>query len=81
MTWARTNDFLVLTNDLDFPVLLAHAYRTGPSVILMRGEPLTPEARGETLLLLLKQCAPQLAAGAVVSMDCGSNYRIRLLPL
>lgn len=45
--YAREHGFVLLTNDLDFPRLLAHTSAGKPSVILLRGEPLTPEVRGE----------------------------------
>ena len=40
---ARDYEFAILTNDLDFPQILAHTRDSGPSVVLLRGEPLTPE--------------------------------------
>lgn len=39
---AREQGYAVLTNDLDFPQILAHTRESGPSVVLLRGEPLTP---------------------------------------
>ena len=48
-SWARQNGFWILTNDLDFPQILAHTRASGPSVVLLRGEPLTPEARGDAV--------------------------------
>ena len=47
---ARENGFVLITDDLDLPVLLAHSSDQKPSVILLRGEPLVPELRGSALL-------------------------------
>lgn len=33
--YARAAGYVVLTNDLDFPQILAHTRNTGPSVILL----------------------------------------------
>jgi predicted nuclease of predicted toxin-antitoxin system len=43
--YARENKSVLLTNDLDFPQILAHTKAALPSVILLRGQPLTPESR------------------------------------
>ena len=48
--YARENGYVVLTNDLDFPQILAHTRDSGPSVALLRGGPLTPEARASALI-------------------------------
>ena len=38
--YARREGFVLLTNDLDFPRILAYTLNKKPSVILLRGEPL-----------------------------------------
>jgi predicted nuclease of predicted toxin-antitoxin system len=43
--YARENGFAIITNDLDFPQILAHTSESKPSIILLRGEPLIPELR------------------------------------
>jgi predicted nuclease of predicted toxin-antitoxin system len=80
-TFAREHEYVVLTNDLDFPQILAHTRQSGPSVVLLRGEPLTPEARGSALLQALATCAPELVQGAIVSLDWSGPPRARVLPL
>jgi hypothetical protein len=52
----------MLTNDLDSPQILAYTKECAPSVVLLRGEPLVPEARGAALLGALrdwKQSSPR----------------------
>ena len=46
--YAREHGFVILTNDLDFPQILARTRQSGPSVVLLRGEPLVPEERGSS---------------------------------
>jgi predicted nuclease of predicted toxin-antitoxin system len=48
--FARQHGSVLVTNDLDFPQILAHTREAAPSVILLRGEPLVPEVRGSALL-------------------------------
>ncbi|MEP7366448.1 MAG: DUF5615 family PIN-like protein [Acidobacteriota bacterium] len=79
--YARENGFVLVTNDLDFPQLLAHTADSKPSVILLRGEPLTPELRGASVLGAIKDCAEELDAGAILSLDWSDKPRARLLPL
>jgi predicted nuclease of predicted toxin-antitoxin system len=80
-TFAREHKYVILTNDLDFPQILAHTRQSGPSVVLLRGEPLTPEERGPALLQALRDCASDLAHGAIMSLDWSGTPRARLLPL
>ena len=79
--FAREHGYVVLTNDLDFPQILAHTRQAGPSVVLLRGEPLTPETRGSALTQALLDCASELMQGAIVSLDWSGPPRARVLPL
>jgi predicted nuclease of predicted toxin-antitoxin system len=55
--YARKHDFTILTNDLDFPQILAHTAKAKPSVILLRGEPLVPELRAGSVLAAIDSCS------------------------
>jgi predicted nuclease of predicted toxin-antitoxin system len=79
--YARQHGLIVLTNDLDFPQILAHTGDSGPSVVVLRGEPLVPESRGAALTLALQASAEELARGAILSLDWSGKPRARLLPL
>ena len=79
--YARQQGFVLLTSDLDFPQILAHTREGAPSVVILRGEPLTPETRGDALLRALEGCAPELSRGAILSLDWRGRARARLLPL
>jgi len=79
--YARHYGLVLLTNDLDFPQILAHTKETAPSVVLLRGEPLIPEARGSALLGALQDCEAELNQGAIVTLDWSDKPRARVLPL
>jgi len=79
--FARENGFVLLTNDLDFPRILSHTREGKPSVILLRGEPLVPELRGEALLRAVGQCQKELETGAILTIDWSGHPRARLLPV
>jgi predicted nuclease of predicted toxin-antitoxin system len=64
--YARQHGFIILTNDLDFPQLLAHTKGMAPSVVFLRA---------------LQECHAELAGGAVVSLDWSDRPRARVLPL
>jgi predicted nuclease of predicted toxin-antitoxin system len=79
--YAREHDYVILTNDLDFPQMLSHTRAAKPSVILLRGQPLTPEVRGGALLVAINTCAAELASGAILTIDWSDKLRARVLPL
>lgn len=79
--YARDNDYVLLTSDLDFPQILAHTGAAKPSIVLLRGEPLTPDLRGAALLQALADCAQDLLQGAIISLDWSDKPRARVLPL
>lgn len=80
MQWARARDAVVLTHDLDFAAILAASGGQKPSVIQIRADRLTPEAIGAHVLALLRQFAPELAQGALLTIEPG-RARALLLPL
>ncbi len=78
---ARQDDWAILTNDLDFPQILAHTRHAKPSVILLRGEPLIPELRAALLLVAIESCQIELNEGAILTLDWSGTIRCRILPL
>lgn len=80
MDWARTNGFVVLTQDLDFGTLLALTNAESPSVILLRTDDVLPDYIGQTVLDVLMNHADELTGGALLRLDA-TNARVRLLPL
>jgi predicted nuclease of predicted toxin-antitoxin system len=79
--YARENDFVLITNDLDFPQILAHTAEGKPSVIILRGEPLTPELRGTAVLRAIADYVGELESGCILIVDWSDRIRARLLPL
>ena len=80
MEWARINDHIVMTSDLDFAELLAVGGGEKPSVIQLRlGRHIPMKIAGLLASALIKS-EFELATGALLSLDHKSN-RLRLLPL
>ncbi len=78
--YARKHGFVLVTNDLDFPQILAFTAEAKPSVILLRGEPLVPELRAATLVSAIADCR-RTGKGAILTLDWTDKVRARLLPL
>jgi len=80
MQFARDNDLVVVTHDLDFGDILAATGGAKPSVVQIRASDLAVERIGAQVIGALALCAEELAAGALVTIDV-LRTRIRLLPL
>lgn len=80
MEWARRNDYVVLTHDLDFSAILAATRAAGPSVVQMRGQNVLPSGCGPLLLKVLEEYATELLSGALLVAD-DAKSRVRILPL
>jgi predicted nuclease of predicted toxin-antitoxin system len=79
--YAREHAYALLTNDVDFPQILAHTKQSAPSIIVLRGEPLVPETRGSAVVRALTDCGVELQRGAVLTLDWSDRPRARILPL
>ena len=80
MQFARDNDCVVLTHDLDFGDILAAPGGAKPRVVQIRSSGLDVTRIGARVIGGLALCAEELDAGALVTIDA-SRTRIRLLPL
>jgi predicted nuclease of predicted toxin-antitoxin system len=80
MTYAATNDYVVLTHDMDFSAILAATQGKKPSVVQIRAENISPRAIGKQVAAALRHLERELNAGALVTVDPGRT-RVRLLPL
>jgi predicted nuclease of predicted toxin-antitoxin system len=78
--WARANDRVVLTQDLDFSAILATTQHAKPSVIQIRSEDVNPDVIGSRVLTAIGQMKSELESGAIVSVD-PVRARVRVLPL
>jgi predicted nuclease of predicted toxin-antitoxin system len=80
MQWAKKNDHVVFTHDLDFGDILAATNADAPSVIQIRTQNLHPDYFGEAIIAALKQFRAQLEDGALIVVD-ESKVRARILPI
>ena len=80
MEFAKSNDYAVLTHDLDFSGILASTHGDKPSVVQIRSEDLSPDKIGKQIASALLQMAVELEIGALVTVD-PIRTRLRLLPL
>lgn len=80
MEWARKNDAIVFTHDLDFGTILALTHANGPSVIQLRTQDIMPAKQVELLSAVISSNASALKSGALVSVD-EITSRIRVLPI
>lgn len=80
MAYANANNYVVLTHDLDFGTILAATHGEKPSVVQIRADDVSPDAIGQQVIVALRQMAPDLAEGALLTVD-PNRTRMRLLPL
>ncbi|MBK7955042.1 MAG: DUF5615 family PIN-like protein [Candidatus Accumulibacter sp.] len=80
MAYARANNHVVLTHDLDFSAILAASHGKKPSVVQIRAEDVSPEIIGKQVIAALQQMAYELEEGALLTID-PARTRLRVLPL
>lgn len=80
MAYARANDYVVLTHDLDFSAILAATQGEKPSVVQIRSDDVSPDMIGAQVITALKQMSAELENGALLTVD-PNRTRMRLLPL
>jgi predicted nuclease of predicted toxin-antitoxin system len=80
MRYARQNDLVVFTHDLDFGTLLALTHADGPSVVQVRTQNVLPAAMGDLVVHVLRAFSSQLESGALITLD-EQNARVRVLPI
>lgn len=80
MSWARANDYVVFTHDLDFGAMLALTQAESPSVIQVRTQDVTPAHLEKAVIDILRKNESLLEAKALIVIDEGRS-RVRILPL
>jgi len=80
MAYARDNDYIVLTYDLDFTAILAVTHNIKPSVVQIRTQGFHTEQAAELIAAALLHSAEELEKGAILTIDT-KKARLRLLPL
>ena len=79
LIWARDNEHVVFTHDLDFGAILAATAANAPSVVQIRTQDPTPQRCQNLILETLRQHATAILNGALVSVD-ENRSRVRVLP-
>jgi predicted nuclease of predicted toxin-antitoxin system len=79
LLWARLNEYVVFTHDLDFGAIIAATKADSPSVIQLRTQNISPRHIGEFVISAFKQFEGLLIQGALVSID-EKRARARILP-
>lgn len=79
LRWAKENDFVILTNDLDFGAILAASHLESPSVFQIRSLILDPQVIGKSVKSCFQKFENDLKTGALVSYD-PERSRVRRLP-
>jgi predicted nuclease of predicted toxin-antitoxin system len=79
MTYARTNGYTILTNDLDFSAILVVTRRDKPSVVQIRSADTRPEQLLESVYNALVRLNDEIERGALITIDI-KKTRIHILP-
>lgn len=80
MAYARANDLVVLTHDLDFSAILAATHGDKPSVVQIRADSLDIGYLGANVISAVLQMRAYLDEGALLTID-PKRFRLRVLPL
>jgi len=78
--FAKDNDFIILTHDLDYGAILFVTNGQKPSVVQLRINDIYPEIDAESLVSALNFVKTELENGALLTIDT-KRTRIRILPL
>jgi predicted nuclease of predicted toxin-antitoxin system len=80
MTWAKDNEYVHFSHDLDFGAILAATKARGPSVIQIRSQDINPHHIGNAVASAINQFKSHLEKGALIVID-EAKSRSRILPL
>ena len=80
MDWAKKENYIIFTHDLDFGTILASTDAESPSVFQVRTQDISPQNIGNLVLSAIKQFERSLKQGALINLD-RNRARARVLPL
>ena len=80
ISYAKENNFTILTNDLDFGYFLALTHSKKPSVMQIKTGALRHSRIGEIVINAIKMLSSDIDEGALVTID-PHKTRVSLLPL
>jgi predicted nuclease of predicted toxin-antitoxin system len=79
MSYAKQQDYVVITHDMDFSAILAATHGEKPSVVQIRIEDVSPSS-GDRIVAALRHLQTELELGALVTIGANRS-RVRMLPL
>ena len=79
IAFAKTNNYVILTHDLDFGIILALTHGDKPSVIQLRRGDLFPGSTVQLVAAALEKYQQELDKGALLTIDM-LKTRVRILP-
>ena len=80
MEWARKNEYIVFTHDLDFGTALALTKSSKPTVVQVRTQNVTIAYLSKMIIPTLNNYIELLDKGALLVID-EDKQRLRILPL
>ena len=80
LSYAKQNQYVVFTHDLDFSAILAATQASGPSIIQVRAQDTLSAQFHDLVASALRRYQTQLETGAIVVVD-QFRARVRILPL
>jgi predicted nuclease of predicted toxin-antitoxin system len=79
VSYADSNESIILTRDLDFGEYVATSGRNGPSIVQLRARRGVPALHAKLVIKALLETREALEQGALVTIDA-DRVRVRLLP-
>ena len=80
LSFARENNYIVMTCDLDYGTILAITQGLRPSIIQLRLRGIKIDRDVPIIATVVRQCENELEQGAILTIDA-QRRRLRLLPL
>ena len=80
MSWAKAQNAIVFTHDLDFGAILATTQADAPSVIQIRAQDVSSTTLKDSFVNVIVQYQEILESGALIIIDT-YKLRARILPL
>jgi predicted nuclease of predicted toxin-antitoxin system len=80
LSYAASNNYVLITHDLDFGAILAITHGRKPSVVQIRGTDISPDAIANLTIAALHHVEAELVAGALLTVEA-DRTRLRILPL
>ena len=78
--WARENNYVILTHDLDFGTILAISQASAPSVIQIRTQNILSSDFQTLLINVLRQFIKELESGALITVE-PNRAKVKILPI